>query len=70
MWIGYTLDRQRRRQRVLDGAGSGRGVGPEDDRVRAGAWASLKMMKTVADKPNCQWRQQPQTLHSSKFGEK
>ena len=35
MWIGYALHGQRGRQGVLYGAGGGRGVGPQDDRVRA-----------------------------------
>ena len=54
MWIGYTLYRQRGRQGVLYGPGRGRGVGTEDDGVRAWTRASLNSLKiiTVADKPN------------------
>ena len=53
MWIGYTLNRQRGWQSVLNSARCGGRVGPEYDRMRAGnwAWRRLKII-TIADKQN------------------
>ena len=54
MWIGYSLHRQRWRQRVLDGAGRGRGVSPKDD----GVWPGPGQLATlkIPSKPNCEWK--------------